>query len=202
MTNAVTPTALRFAPPINVSDGEIDEAVAMITAVLAPISAASAGTPTGERVVASLPRRHRPDRPTSWRWCSTSPSARSSCSADRRPAAAAALIFEKPSNRTRQSIEIAVVQLGGHPVYTRGEEVGFDVRETVEDVTRIMSGYHAVLAARVFDHRTIERMAAVAEVPVVNLLSDRAPSAAGGGRRADDDRDRRPAERADRCLDR
>lgn len=83
-----------------------------------------------------------------------------------------ALIFEKPSNRTRQSMEMAVVQLGGHPVYTRGEEVGFDTREPVEDVTRVMQGYHALLAARVFDHRTVERMAAVAEVPVVNMLSD------------------------------
>jgi ornithine carbamoyltransferase len=84
-----------------------------------------------------------------------------------------ALVFEKPSNRTRQSMEMAVVQLGGHPVYTRGEEVGFDVRETVEDVTRVMAGYHAVLAARVFDHRVVERMTAVSDVPVVNLLSDR-----------------------------
>jgi ornithine carbamoyltransferase len=84
-----------------------------------------------------------------------------------------ALIFEKPSNRTRQSMEMAVVQLGGHPVYTRGEEVGFDVRESVEDVTRVMAGYHAVLAARVFDHDVVERMAAVSPVPVVNMLSDR-----------------------------
>jgi len=83
-----------------------------------------------------------------------------------------ALIFEKPSNRTRHSIEMAVVQLGGHPVYTRGEEVGLDVRETVEDVTQVMSGYHAVLAARVFSHSTVQRMAAVSTVPVVNMLSD------------------------------
>lgn len=83
-----------------------------------------------------------------------------------------ALIFEKPSNRTRQSMEMAVVQLGGHPVYTRGDEIGFDTRETVEDVTRIMAGYHAVLAARVFDHHIVERMAAVSTVPVVNMLSD------------------------------
>jgi len=83
-----------------------------------------------------------------------------------------ALIFEKPSNRTRQSMEMAVVQLGGHPVYTRGEEVGFDVRETVEDVTRVMAGYHGMLAARVFDHGVVERMAAVSTVPVVNMLSD------------------------------
>lgn len=83
-----------------------------------------------------------------------------------------ALIFEKPSNRTRQSMEVAVVQLGGHPVYTRGEEVGFDVREPVEDVARIMSGYHAIIAARVFSHRVIDRLAAASSVPVVNMLSD------------------------------
>jgi ornithine carbamoyltransferase len=84
----------------------------------------------------------------------------------------AALIFEKPSNRTRHSMEMAVSQLGGHPIYTRGEEVGFDTREPVEDVARVMEGYHAVIAARVFDHLTVTRMAAVVDVPVVNMLSD------------------------------
>lgn len=84
----------------------------------------------------------------------------------------AALIFEKPSNRTRHSMEMAVVHLGGHPVYTRGEEVGLDVREPVEDVSRILSGYHGLLAARVFDHAVVQRMAAVSTVPVVNMLSD------------------------------
>lgn len=83
-----------------------------------------------------------------------------------------ALVFEKPSLRTRHSSEIAVVQLGGHPVYTRGEEVGFDTRESVEDATRILAGYHALIAARVHDHETLRRMAAVSAVPVVNLLSD------------------------------
>ena len=85
----------------------------------------------------------------------------------------AALIFQKPSNRTRHSAEMAVVHLGGHPVYTRGDEVGFDERESVEDVARIMSGYHGLLAARVFGHSIVERLAAAASVPVVNLLSDR-----------------------------
>lgn len=83
-----------------------------------------------------------------------------------------ALIFEKPSNRTRHSMEMAVAQLGGHPIYTRGEEVGFDTREPVEDVARVLEGYHAVIAARVFDHLTVTRMAAVVDVPVVNMLSD------------------------------
>ncbi len=86
----------------------------------------------------------------------------------------AALLFEKPSARTRNATEMAVVQLGGHPVSLRGNEVGIDVRETAEDLARTLSSYHALIAARVADHGVLERMAAVASVPVVNLLSDRA----------------------------
>jgi len=83
-----------------------------------------------------------------------------------------ALIFEKPSGRTRNSMEIAVFQLGGHPMYIKPEELGIDSRETAEDVVRVMAGYHAVLAARVFDHERLERMAATDSMPVINLLSD------------------------------
>jgi len=83
-----------------------------------------------------------------------------------------ALIFEKPSARTRNSMELAVVQLGGHPVTIRGDEVSLDVRESVEDVTRTLACYHAAIGARVFEHAKVERMAAVDLVPVVNLLSD------------------------------
>jgi ornithine carbamoyltransferase len=84
-----------------------------------------------------------------------------------------AALFEKPSARTRISVEMAVATLAGHPIYVRPEEVGLDTRETVEDVARTMAGMCAVIAARVFDHRTLERMDAVVDVPVVNLLSDR-----------------------------
>ncbi len=84
----------------------------------------------------------------------------------------AALVFEKPSLRTRSSMEMAVVQLGGHPVMIGPAEVGLGVRETPEDVARTLGGYHAVLAARVFEHENLERMAATDVVPVVNLLSD------------------------------
>lgn len=83
-----------------------------------------------------------------------------------------ALLFEKPSARTRNSCEMAVFQLGGHPVAIRREEVGFDVRESVEDVTLTLAQYHSAIGARVFDHKVLERMAAVSPVPVVNLLSD------------------------------
>jgi len=85
-----------------------------------------------------------------------------------------AALFEKPSARTRISVEMAVWTLGGHPIYVRGEEVGLDTRESVEDVARTMAGMCSVIAARVFDHRVLERMHAVVDVPVVNLLSDTA----------------------------
>ena len=84
----------------------------------------------------------------------------------------AALVFEKPSNRTRNSMEMAVFALGGHPVYIQAEELGFDTRESVEHATHTLAGYHACVAARVFDHTVLERMAALDLVPVVNLLSD------------------------------
>jgi ornithine carbamoyltransferase len=84
----------------------------------------------------------------------------------------AVLLFEKPSARTRTSMEMAVVQLGGHPVTLRDTEVGIDTRERAEDLARLFSGYGSVIGARVFEHDKVERLAASASVPVVNLLSD------------------------------
>jgi len=86
---------------------------------------------------------------------------------------AVALLFTKPSARTRVSMEVAVGELGGQPLTLRDEEVALDGREPAEDVARVLSGYVAVIGARVHDHGQLERMAAVASVPVVNLLSDR-----------------------------
>ena len=83
-----------------------------------------------------------------------------------------ALLFEKPSARTRNSMEMAVFQLGGHPLTIRPDEIGLDTRETVEDVTRTLCCYHAAIGARVFEHSKLERMVAVSTVPVVNMLSD------------------------------
>lgn len=93
-----------------------------------------------------------------------------------RPLAGAGVgcVFEKPSARTRNSTEMAVVQLGGHPVYITDAEVGIDTRESAEDVARTLACYHRVLCARVFDHGVLKRMAALDLVPVVNLLSDEA----------------------------
>lgn len=86
----------------------------------------------------------------------------------------AVLLFEKPSARTRTSAEMAVFQLGGHPLTLRSEEVGIDTRESAEDLGRLFSGYAGVVGARVFEHHKVERLAAVSSVPVINLLSDEA----------------------------
>ena len=82
-----------------------------------------------------------------------------------------ALYFEKPSARTRNSMEMAAAQLGGHPVYLQPAELGIGTRESVEDVTHTLACYHAIIAARVFDHGLLEQMAAVNAAPVLNMLS-------------------------------
>ena len=88
-----------------------------------------------------------------------------------------AMVFEKPSARTRNSTEMAVVDLGGHPVMITDAEVGIDRRETAEDVARTLGCYHQIIAARVNDHHVLERMRTALDsqhggVSVVNLLSD------------------------------
>ena len=88
-----------------------------------------------------------------------------------------ALLFEHPSLRTRHATEVAVSELGGHPVSAVGAEVGLGVREPAADVARVLAGYHAVIGARVRRHGTLVEMAAALDgagqpVPVVNLLSD------------------------------
>jgi ornithine carbamoyltransferase len=83
-----------------------------------------------------------------------------------------ALVFQKPSARTRNSMEMAVVQLGGHPVYIQKDEVGLGTRESAEDVARTLACYHSVIAARVMDHRDLLAVAAATETPVLNMLSD------------------------------
>jgi ornithine carbamoyltransferase len=83
-----------------------------------------------------------------------------------------AMIFEKPSLRTRLSFEMAMVQLGGHATYIRGEEVGLNVREPVKDVARVLSRMVNGIMVRTFAHQNVVDLAAHATVPVINGLSD------------------------------
>lgn len=88
------------------------------------------------------------------------------------PGRTMALIFEKPSLRTRVTFEVAMIQLGGAAVYLAAQEIGMGKRESVPDVARNLSRWVDVVAARVFSHRTLEQLAANASIPVINGLSD------------------------------
>ncbi len=83
-----------------------------------------------------------------------------------------ALLFEKPSLRTRVSFEVAMHQLDGHVVYLSPEEVGLGKREPVSDVARVLSRYVDCIAARTFSHDTLHTLAQHSSVPVINALSD------------------------------
>ncbi len=84
-----------------------------------------------------------------------------------------ALVFEKPSLRTRVAFEAGMTQLGGHPSYLSANDIDMGGRESVPDVARNLSRWVAIIAARVFKHATIETLARYASVPVINALSDR-----------------------------
>lgn len=83
-----------------------------------------------------------------------------------------ALVFEKPSLRTKVSFDIAVYQLGGHPVYIGQNEIGLGTRESVADVAHTLSRYVQGIVARVFAHGSLVALAEHAGVPVINALSD------------------------------
>lgn len=83
-----------------------------------------------------------------------------------------ALMFEKPSLRTRVSFEVAMRELGGDCIYLSPAEVGLGKRESVPDAARVMSRYVSAIAARTFSHQTIELLANFSSVPVINALSD------------------------------
>jgi len=83
-----------------------------------------------------------------------------------------AMVFQKPSNRTRVSFEVGMYQLGGHALYLGPAEIGLGKRESVADVARVLARYVDGIMARVFDHDHVEQLADWASVPVINGLSD------------------------------
>jgi ornithine carbamoyltransferase len=85
---------------------------------------------------------------------------------------ALALLFQKPSLRTRVSFEMGMQHLGGHAFYISPQEVGLGVRESVPDVARVLSGYADGIMARVFAHEHVLQLAEWGSVPVINGLSD------------------------------
>jgi ornithine carbamoyltransferase len=83
-----------------------------------------------------------------------------------------ALVFEKPSTRTRMSFEVGVYELGGHPMTIDASTTQLGRGETLEDTAMVMSRYCAAIVIRTFGQDRVERLAAAASVPVVNALTD------------------------------
>jgi ornithine carbamoyltransferase len=83
-----------------------------------------------------------------------------------------ALIFEKPSTRTRVSFEVAVSGMGAHPVVLRGDELQLGRGETIEDTGRVLARYVDAIVVRTFGQDRLERLGTSASVPVINALSD------------------------------
>ena len=83
-----------------------------------------------------------------------------------------AMVFQKPSNRTRVSFEVGMYQLGGHALHLSPEEIQIGKRETPSDTGRVLARYIDAIMVRTFDHGDLEELAAAADVPVINGLSD------------------------------
>lgn len=83
-----------------------------------------------------------------------------------------AMVFQKPSLRTRVSFDMGMRHLGGDALYLSPNEIGLGKRESIADVSRVLSGYIDAIMARVFDHEHILELAKHASVPVINGLSD------------------------------
>jgi ornithine carbamoyltransferase len=92
--------------------------------------------------------------------------------ADRLQGRSVALIFEKPSTRTRVSFEVAVASMGGHPLALSSSELQLGRGETIEDTGRVLSRYVDAIVLRTFGQDRLEALAEGASIPVVNSLSD------------------------------
>jgi len=88
------------------------------------------------------------------------------------PARTLALLFEKPSLRTRLAFEVAMLQLGGHCIYLSPTDVAPGKRESVRDMAQVIGRYVDVIAARTYSHADIEELASYSGLPVINALSD------------------------------
>lgn len=83
-----------------------------------------------------------------------------------------ALIFQKPSLRTRVSFEVGVYQLGGHPIVLSQEGIGVGTREKASDIAQLLSRYNNAIVARLYDHKILLELAHYATIPVINALTD------------------------------
>ena len=82
------------------------------------------------------------------------------------------MIFEKSSMRTRASFEVAMTQMGGHAIYLTKHDINLGERESIKDVSKVLSRYIDCIAIRTYDHKTVTELADCSSIPVINALSD------------------------------
>ena len=82
------------------------------------------------------------------------------------------MIFEKSSMRTRVSFEVAMTQMGGHAIYLTKHDINIGERESIKDVSKVLSRFIDCIAIRTYDHETVTQLADSSSVPVINALSD------------------------------
>lgn len=179
--NATDDHSLRFVPPLILTYAQVDQALAILADVLnvkVPVMAGKAGTPAVvkpayhdilavgdlsdaqiEEVLglASFLKQRRKLAPS----VITPIEGRS-----------VAMVFEKPSLRTRVSFETAIRELGGHPIYLSKADIGMNTRESAKDIASNLARWCSMIVARLYWQKDLELLAEIADVPVINALTE------------------------------
>ena len=177
--NAIDETMIRFVPPLIVTEAQIDQALGIVAELLGkarPMAKAAKAPPRPSRLqdvlaIDDLSNEQIEEVLSSAKFLK-----------ERRHLAPAsigqvegrtiALLFEKPSLRTRVSFEAAIQELGGNAVYLSKDDIGLGQREAIKDIASNMSGWVAAIVARLYWHKDLEELAEFATVPVINALTE------------------------------
>ncbi len=178
--NATDETTLRFVPPLILSVEQVDEAIAIIASVLGvdaakPVDRVVAARPSVEyRDVLSIDDLTDQQLEDLLDLAAYSKQRRKLAPSAITPVEnrSVAMLFEKQSLRTRFSFEVAIRELGGHPVYLGKNEVGMGSREAVKDVAMNLSRWSSMVVARLYWHKHLKELAEFCDVPVVNALTE------------------------------
>jgi ornithine carbamoyltransferase len=178
--NAPDESTLRFVPPLVITEAQVDQAMAILADVLgvpkpvAAVAAKPAVRPGRLHDVLTIDDLSRTQVDEVLNLAKFLKQRRKLAPAIITPieGRTVALVFEKQSLRTRMSFEIAVEELGGHAVYLTNSDIGINTREALKDIASNVSRWSAMIVARLYWQKDIEEFAEIAEVPVVNALTE------------------------------
>ena len=177
--NAPDESTLRFVPPLVITESQVDKAISILADVLgvsAPIPAVTASTvrPTKLHDVLSIDDLSSSQIDEILNLAAFMKERRKIAPSIIQPleGRVVAMVFEKQSLRTRMTFETAVYELGGHAVYLTNSDIGLGSRESLKDIASNISRWSAAIVARLYWQKDIEEFAEIAEVPVVNALTE------------------------------